>query len=129
MEITSLIVLCIAVSLLALSLRQQRPEYAMLLSLACGLFVLFFLVGKMGDIFSQLQDLLTGLSGQSELTEIVLKALGICIVAELGSQCCRDAGETAIATKVELAAKAALVLMSIPIFQTLLEVAGKLLHL
>ncbi|MGN0668451.1 MAG: SpoIIIAC/SpoIIIAD family protein [Angelakisella sp.] len=121
--------LCIAVSLLALSLRQQRPEYAMLLSLACGLFVLFFLVGKMGDIFSQLQDLLTGLSGQSELTEIVLKALGICIVAELGSQCCRDAGETAIATKVELAAKAALVLMSIPIFQTLLEVAGELLHL
>ncbi len=124
-----MIVLCIAVSLLALSLRQQRPEYAMLLSLACGLFVLFFLVGKMGDIFSQLQDLLTGLSGQSELTEIVLKALGICIVAELGSQCCRDAGETAIATKVELAAKAALVLMSIPIFQTLLEVAGELLHL
>ena len=124
-----MIVLCIAVSLLALSLRQQRPEYAMLLSLACGLFVLFFLVGKMGDIFSQLQDLMTGLSGQSELTEIVLKALGICIVAELGSQCCRDAGETAIATKVELAAKAALVLMSIPIFQTLLEVAGELLHL
>lgn len=124
-----MIVLCIAVSLLALSLRQQRPEYAMLLSLACGLFVLFFLVGKMGDIFSQLQDLLTGLSGQSELTEIVLKALGICILAELGSQCCRDAGETAIATKVELAAKAALVLMSIPIFQTLLEVAGELLHL
>ena len=124
-----MIVLCIAVSLLALSLRQQRPEYAMLLSLACGLFVLFFLVGKMGDIFSQLQDLLTGLSGQSELTEIVLKALGICIVAELGSQCCLDAGETAIATKVELAAKAALVLMSIPIFQTLLEVAGELLHL
>ena len=129
MEITSLIVLCIAVSLLALSLRQQRPEYAMLLSLACGLFVLFFLVGKMGNIFSRLQDLMTGLSGQSELTEIVLKALGICIVAELGSQCCRDAGETAIATKVELAAKAALVLMSIPIFQTLLEVAGELLHL
>ena len=124
-----MIVLCIAVSLLALSLRQQRPEYAMLLSLACGLFVLFFLVGKMGNIFSQLQDLMTGLSGQSELTEIVLKALGICIVAELGSQCCRNAGETAIATKVELAAKAALVLMSIPIFQTLLEVAGELLHL
>ena len=124
-----MIVLCIAVSLLALSLRQQRPEYAMLLSLACGLFVLFFLVGKMGNIFSLLQDLMTGLSGQSELTEIVLKALGICIVAELGSQCCRDAGETAIATKVELAAKAALVLMSIPIFQTLLEVAGELLHL
>ena len=97
MEITALIVLCIIAALLALSLRGQRPEFAMLLSLGCGLFVLLYLLGQMKDIFSGLEDILSGLSGQSELTAIILKALGVCIVAELGSQCCRDAGETAIA--------------------------------
>ena len=116
MEITALIVLCIITALLALSLRWQRPEFAMLLSLGCGLFVLLYLLGQMKDIFSGLEDILSGLSGQSELTAIILKALGVCIVAELGSQCCRDAGETAIAAKVELAAKAALVMMSMPVF-------------
>ncbi len=129
MEITALIVLCIITALLALSLRGQRPEFAMLLSLGCGAFVLLNLLGQMNGILSGLERAMAGLSGQSDLTGIILKALGICIVAELGSQCCRDAGEAAIAAKVELAAKTALVLMCMPVFTQLLETAGELLRL
>ncbi len=129
MEITALIVLCIITALLALSLRGQRPEFAMLLSLGCGIFVLLNLLGQMNEILSGLERVMAGLSGQSDLTGIILKALGICIVAELGSQCCRDAGEAAIAAKVELAAKTALVLMCMPVFTQLLETAGELLRL
>ncbi len=129
MEITALIVLCIITALLALSLRGQRPEFAMLLSLGCGVFVLLNLLGQMKGILSGLERMMAGLSGQSDLTGIILKALGICIVAELGSQCCRDAGEAAIAAKVELAAKTALVLMCMPVFTQLLETAGELLRL
>lgn len=129
MEITALIVLCIITALLALSLRGQRPEFAMLLSLGCGVFVLLNLLGQMRGILSGLERVMAGLSGQSDLTGIILKALGICIVAELGSQCCRDAGEAAIAAKVELAAKTALVLMCMPVFTQLLETAGELLRL
>ncbi len=129
MEITALIVLCIVAALLALSLRGQRPEFAMLLSLGCGVFVLFYLLGEMKVISAELEELLSGLSQQSELTGLILKALGVCIVAELGSQCCRDAGENAIAAKVELAAKAALVLLSMPVFSSLLQMAGELLRL
>ena len=129
MEITALIVLCIITALLALSLRGQRPEFSMLLSLGCGVFVLLNLLGQMKGILSGLERVMAGLSGQNDLTGIILKALGICIVAELGSQCCRDAGETAIAAKVELAAKAALVMMSMPVFASLLEIAGELLRL
>lgn len=129
MEITSLIVLCIITALLALSLRGQRPEFAMLLSLGCGVFVLLNLLGQMKGILSGLERVMAGLSGQSDLTGIILKALGICIVAELGSQCCRDAGEATIAAKVELAAKTALVLMCMPVFTQLLETAGELLRL
>ena len=129
MEITALIVLCIITALLALSLRGQRPEFAMLLSLGCGVFVLLNLLGQMKGILSGLERVMAGLSGQSDLTGIILKALGICIVAELGSQCCWDAGEAAIAAKVELAAKTALVLMCMPVFTQLLETAGELLRL
>lgn len=129
MEITALIVLCIITALLALSLRGQRPEFAMLLSLGCGVFVLLNLLGQMKGILSGLERVMAGLSEQSDLTGIILKALGICIVAELGSQCCRDAGEAAIAAKVELAAKTALVLMCMPVFTQLLETAGELLRL
>ncbi len=126
---TALIALCIITALLALTLRGQRPEFAMLLSLGCGIFVLLALMGQMKEIITGLEKIMSGLSEQSDLTAIILKALGICIVAELGSQCCRDAGEAAIAAKVELVAKAALVLMSMPVFTSLMETAGELLSL
>lgn len=126
---TALIALCIITALLALTLRGQRPEFAMLLSLGCGIFVLLALMGQMKEIITELEKIMSGLSEQSDLTAIILKALGICIVAELGSQCCRDAGEAAIAAKVELVAKAALVLMSMPVFTSLMETAGELLSL
>lgn len=126
---TALIALCIITALLALTLRGQRPEFAMLLSLGCGIFVLLALMGQMKEIMTGLEKIMSGLSEQSDLTAIILKALGICIVAELGSQCCRDAGEAAIAAKVELVAKAALVLMSMPVFTSLMETAGELLSL
>ena len=126
MEMTALIALCIITALLALTLRGQRPEFAMLLSLGCGIFVLLALMGQMKEIITGLEKIMSGLSEQSDLTAIILKALGICIVAELGSQCCRDAGEAAIAAKVELVAKAALVLMSMPVFTSLMETAGEL---
>lgn len=129
MEMTALIALCIVTALLALTLRGQRPEFAMLLSLGCGIFVLLALMGQMKEIITGLEKIMSGLSEQSDLTAIILKALGICIVAELGSQCCRDAGEAAIAAKVELVAKAALVLMSMPVFTSLMETAGELLSL
>ncbi len=129
MEMTALIALCIITALLALTLRGQRPEFAMLLSLGCGIFVLLALMGQMKEIITGLEKIMSGLSEQSDLTAIILKALGICIVAELGSQCCRDAGEAAIAAKVELVAKAALVLMSMPVFTSLMETAGELLSL
>ena len=129
MEMTALIALCIITALLALTLRGQRPEFAMLLSLGCGIFVLLALMGQMKGIITGLEKIMSGLSEQSDLTAIILKALGICIVAELGSQCCRDAGEAAIAAKVELVAKAALVLMSMPVFTSLMETAGELLSL
>lgn len=126
---TALIALCIITALLALTLRGQRPEFAMLLSLGCGIFVLLALMEQMKEIITGLEKIMSGLSEQSDLTAIILKALGICIVAELGSQCCRDAGEAAIAAKVELVAKAALVLMSMPVFTSLMETAGELLSL
>lgn len=129
MEMTALIALCIVTALLALTIRGQRPEFAMLLSLGCGIFVLLALMGQMKEIMTGLEKIMSGLSEQSDLTAIILKALGICIVAELGSQCCRDAGEAAIAAKVELVAKAALVLMSMPVFTSLMETAGELLSL
>lgn len=129
MSIPSVVILCLAAAVLALTLRAYRAEFAMLVSLACGVLVLLLLLTELRAILDALNPILVGLGDQRDMIAIVLKALGICIVAELGSQCCRDAGETGIATKVELAAKVSLVYISLPLFSRLLTLAEELLRL
>ena len=70
---TALIALCIITALLALTLRGQRPEFAMLLSLGCGIFVLLALMGQMKEIITGLEKIMSGLSEQSDLTAIILR--------------------------------------------------------
>ena len=52
---------------------------------------------------------------------ILLKALAVCYITQLAADCCRDAGESAIASKIELAGKAAIVAVSLPVFTELAE--------
>lgn len=129
MSIATIVILCVVAALLCLYLRQHKPEYAALVSLACSIVILVFIVQGIGEVSGNLDALISGLSIDSDLISIVFKCLGICILAELGSQCCRDAGESAMATKVELAAKVALILLSLPLFTRLIEIAGRLLEL
>ena len=54
-------------------------------------------------------------------TGIILKIIAIAYVCEFSAQLCKDAGETAIATKVELAGKIMILFTSAPIMLSLLE--------
>ena len=56
-----------------------------------------------------------------EFIVILLKITGIAYLSEFGANVCRDSGETAIASKVELAGKILIIGLSIPILVTLME--------
>ena len=57
----------------------------------------------------------------------ILKIIGITYVAEFGAQICRDSGQGALATKVELAAKVIIMMMAVPIMAAILDAVWKLL--
>jgi len=58
---------------------------------------------------------------------LILKVIGIAYIAEFGAQVCRDAGEGAVAAKVELAGKALVLLLALPIVYAILDFVGRLL--
>ncbi|MEG1688005.1 MAG: SpoIIIAC/SpoIIIAD family protein [Angelakisella sp.] len=127
MNVTSVVVICIIAAILSLMLKQYKPEYAMLLSMLCGVLVVLYLMDSVSQIKFELDRVLSSTSLPPELLDTVFKGLGICILSELASQSCRDAGETAIALKAELAGKVAITLLSMPLFLRLLEIAAQLL--
>ena len=128
MDIYAVVIFCIISAILSLVLRQYKPEFSMIISMACSALVILYLMDGMVEIKANLENVLSGANIPSELLGVIFKGLGICILSELASQSCKDAGENAIALKVELAGKIALALISLPLFYELLETASNLLH-
>jgi stage III sporulation protein AD len=60
--------------------------------------------------------------------ETILKSFGISLISQVTSDVCRDCGENTIAGRVEFAAKACLMLLSLPIVKSLLLVAFEVMQ-
>ena len=129
MDLFAVVIFCITATVLALVLRQYRPEYAIFVSLGCSVLVVLYVLNGISQVMEELGELFSNTLLSEELIQVVLKCLGICILTELAGQTCRDAGESAIGAKVELAGKVTLVVVSMPLFRQLLGVAGTLLNL
>jgi len=114
-------------ALLAVVLRSWRPELALCLSLAAGVLVVGLLLGQVTPLLAALRRLAEagGLSGQ--LLGVVLKAAGICLVTQLTADTCRDAGESALASKAELVGRVLLLLLAVPLFEQILTLVTGLI--
>jgi stage III sporulation protein AD len=53
--------------------------------------------------------------------ETILKIIGIAYIAEFGAQITKDAGQGAIASKIELGGKVLILSMAIPILTVIIE--------
>lgn len=127
MEIIQIIGLGIVVTILILVIRQQRPEFALLLSLVLSVMIFMLVVGKL----SLIVDLFRKLADQANINQLylntVLKIIGIAYISEFGAQVCRDAGEGAVAGKIEFAGKIMILVLAIPIIAVVLDTIAKLL--
>lgn len=121
MEITKIIVIALISIVLIAILKQHRPEFATYTSIIAGIIILFFVISELTPIISMLQNLSEKMGVSSKFFIILLKITGIAYLTEFGSSICRDSGETAIASKVEVAGKVLIISLSIPIITTLVE--------
>ena len=115
--------------ILAVLFRQHKPEYAPLISLAAGLAVVFLLLGQLEPIFSQMEEILRQAGIGTEYITVLLKSLGICYITQLAADTCRDAGESAIASKMELAGKITVLTLAVPYFTGMLQTVGELIRM
>ena len=116
-----IVALCLAGTLLLVLLKPARPEYAMLLRLALLLVVFAALLEGVGSVVSGTSALMTLVGENGEIVRVMLKALGISLVAQIASDLCKDSGEQTLAGVVELAAKLGILIMALPLAAQLAE--------
>ncbi|MDA5107010.1 MULTISPECIES: stage III sporulation protein AD [Brevibacillus] len=127
MEIVQIVGLGLVATILALVIKEQKPMFAFLLALASGVFIFYFLIGKIAEVIRILERLAVQADLNLVFLETILKIIGIAYIAEFGAQMTRDAGQGAIASKIELAGKVLILVMAVPIIQIIIETVINLL--
>lgn len=107
----------------AVVVRRHSPELGMLVSLGCGLVILSAVFRWAEQAVAAVGWFLQRGGLEEEYGRVLFKSLGICILTQVAADSCRDSGETAVAAKVELAGRLAVLLLSLPLFEHLLGVA------
>ncbi len=119
--------LCLVGAALVSVLKQNSGALAFLL----GVAVAFVALSLIGDALGTVTDFLCrffSLSGLSEtLFTPLLKTVAIALVSRLSGELCRDAGEGALATAVEIAAAFSAVVVSLPLFAAVWELLQEML--
>lgn len=115
------LVLCAAV--VAAMLRRYHQEYAVLISIAAGIVILTAILANIAPAVRQINTLLSSAGIPTDYAVILLKTLGICFLAQFAADSCRDAGESALASKMELAGKITIVILALPLFEKIAQTA------
>lgn len=113
-------------ALTALLLKKNTPELALALSLA----VCVLGAGLALDLFAQLRQILALAQEQTGLSPAVvspvLKCVGVGAVTRLAADLCKDAGQEAVASAVELAGACCALVTALPLIRALLQMIGEL---
>lgn len=127
MSIMQVVAIAVVAAILILVIRQEKPELAFQVSLAAGLIIFVLIVWKVVDIINVLERLAVRADLNMVFLGTLMRIIGIAYIAEFGTQICKDAGQSALAFKVELAGKLLILVLAVPIITTILDTVSRLL--
>ena len=107
-------------------IRQLRPELAAVAAAVSGVLVFAWVVSAVAPFISYVKGIAVSQGVESYFT-LMLKALAISFCCRMSAEICRDCGENSLASRVELAGKAGIVIISLPVVQQLFEMAKDML--
>ena len=123
MEIFKILAICLISAVLAIVLKQQKGEYALIVALAGGAVVTLYVLKGVWTPIEYIKARLLSCGVKTEYFAVALKALGIGYVTGFIADACRDIGQASLAAKAELAGKCAIFILSVPLISAVLETA------
>ena len=127
MEIVKIIGIALIALIIIIMLKQYRPEYAIFIIILTGILILFLVMDRLTGIINLIQSIQNKFSINTQFIALLIKITGIAFLSEFAVSICKDSGEAAIASKIELGSKIIIISMSIPIISSLLEIILKIL--
>lgn len=108
-------------------LKKSAPELALLLVAAAGVWILTLTLDGLGAVAALMEEM-AGVSGLSEeLLEPVAKTVALSILTKLTAEICRSAGESGLASFVELGGTVAALVVALPLMRAVAVLMAEML--
>ncbi|MDR4435670.1 stage III sporulation protein AD [Bacillus tequilensis] len=120
-DIVQIVGLGLIATFLSLIVKEQKPTFAFLIVVFAGCAIFLYLVDQIYDIIRMIEKIAMNANVNMVYVETILKIIGIAYIAEFGAQLTKDAGQGAIASKIELAGKILILVMAVPILTVIIE--------
>ena len=127
MDIVKIIGIGLIALIIIVIIKQYKPEFAIYVSLGAGILIFALIAAKMSGIIDILKSLANKTAINSDFLVLLIKITGIAILTEFAVSICKDSGESAIASKVDIGGKIIIISMSIPIINALMDTVVKIL--
>ncbi len=127
MDIFKICIIAIISVIVILTIKPQMANMSVLITIVSGVIIFMMIIPTLEEVITSILDIVSMLDIGIENIGIILKIIGISYICEFSSQICIDAGENAIASKIELAGKMLIMFISIPIITRLLSLITSLI--
>ena len=114
-------ILGVAGTLLAVQFKNGKSEYGIYISVALSLVIFFGILGRLEIMIDAVKTIAGYINMDTAYLGTLIKMLGITYIAEFASDICKDAGYQTIDLQIEVFAKLAILVLSMPVLIALLN--------
>ncbi|MCH5320384.1 MAG: hypothetical protein J1E36_01380 [Eubacterium sp.] len=113
--------------LLIIILKQTKREFALILTIGCAVVLFVTVADDFFSIAQRIFNLSAGIDNLDTYVSLMLRILGISLISQFIIDLCRDTGENALASQTEIASKIIILIMTLPLFETVVNIITGLL--
>ena len=106
-------------------IKPQAPQFALAASLCAGIIMVLFFLPDLIALTQNMKAWADQTRLSAEWLASLVKMTAVCLTGQWGSRFCRDAGEEALAEKLETASKVTVLLLCVPYLDQLFALAVK----
>ncbi len=113
---------------LSLMLKQYKKELAIAVPIITVVLLFLICAPYLSAVITMFEDIAEQAGVELSHMQIVIKIIGVAYICQFASDICRDAGESAIAGKIEIGGKVAIISLSAPIIYSLLSLVSDIIN-
>ena len=112
-----------------LVLAKQGKDFSIVLTLCIGCMIIIAAVSYLKPVFAFVEKLSALGQVNSETLSIILKSVGIALLAEISELVCKDAGNNTLGKTLQILAVSVILWISLPLFNELIDLVESIFNM